>query len=136
MCSQANWLRASTSASPTSGRAARSSSGSRNLLSRHDIDYEIEWRPAGEPFLTARGPLVETAREIVREECGIDPELSTGGGTSDGRFIALHGADVVEFGVINRTIHQVNERVRASDVEGLRRVYARIMERLLLDTED
>lgn len=106
-----------------------------DLLSRHDIEYEIEWRPAGEPFLTARGPLVETARDIVREECGIDPELSTGGGTSDGRFIALHGADVVEFGVINRTIHQVNERVHASDVEGLRRVYARIMERLLLDPD-
>ena len=100
-------------------------------LSRHDIEYEIEWRPAGEPFLTARGPLVETAREIARDECGIDPELSTGGGTSDGRFIALHGADVVEFGVINRTIHQVNERVRASDVTGLKRVYSRIMERLL-----
>ncbi|MYE48704.1 MAG: M20/M25/M40 family metallo-hydrolase, partial [Gammaproteobacteria bacterium] len=106
-----------------------------DLLGRHDIEYEIEWRPAGEPFLTAHGPLVETARDIVREECGIDPELSTGGGTSDGRFIALHGADVVEFGVINRTIHQVNERIRASDVEGLRRVYARIMERLLLDPD-
>ena len=106
-----------------------------HLLSRHDIDYEIKWFPAGEPFLTAHGPLVETARETVRDECGIDPELSTGGGTSDGRFIALHGADVVEFGVINRTIHQVNERVRASDVEGLRRVYARIMERLLLERD-
>ncbi len=103
------------------------------LLSRHDIDYEIEWRPAGEPFLTAHGPLVETAREVVEEECGIDPELSTGGGTSDGRFIALHGADVVEFGVINRTIHQINERVRSSDVVGLRRVYERIMQRLLLE---
>ncbi|MCY4254784.1 MAG: succinyl-diaminopimelate desuccinylase [Gammaproteobacteria bacterium] len=106
------------------------------LLARHDIDYEIEWRPAGEPFLTARGPLVENAREIVREECGIDPELSTGGGTSDGRFIALHGADVVEFGVINRTIHQINERVRASDVTGLRRVYSRVMERLLPENRD
>ena len=108
----------------------------KDLLARHDIEYEIEWRPAGEPFLTAHGPLVENAREVVREECGIDPELSTGGGTSDGRFIALHGADVVEFGVINRTIHQINERVRASDVTGLRRVYSRIMERLLLEVRE
>src|SRR5690606_17964612 len=97
-----------------------------------DIDYEIRWRVAGEPFLTKIGPLTGAIQHAIREETGEEPELSTSGGTSDGRFIAPYGIDVVELGPINETIHKVNERVAIDDLERLERIYFRIAELLLI----
>jgi succinyl-diaminopimelate desuccinylase len=96
------------------------------------IDYDLRWRVAGEPFLTRSGPLTEAARRAIKEETGLDTQLSTSGGTSDGRFIAPYGIDVIEVGPINKTIHQVNERVLAADLETLERIYFRIAELVLL----
>ena len=102
------------------------------ILDRHDLDYDLDWRLSGEPFLTPEGELVEAAVASVQECLGIAPELSTGGGTSDGRFIAPTGAQVIELGHINATIHQVDEEVRVADVEQLSEVYQRVLEKLLL----
>jgi succinyl-diaminopimelate desuccinylase len=103
-----------------------------DLLRRLEIDYEIRWRVAGEPFLTKPGRLTTAVCEAVAVETGLTPELSTSGGTSDGRFIAPYGVDVVELGPINKTIHQVNELVAIEDLERLERIYFRIAELLLL----
>lgn len=96
------------------------------------IDYEIRWRVAGKPFLTKPGLLTAAVQTAVREATGIDPELSTSGGTSDGRFIAPYGIDVVELGPINETIHKVNEVVSIADLERLEHIYFRIAELLLV----
>ena len=101
-------------------------------LAELGIDYEIRWRVAGKPFLTHPGRLTEAVQQAVREATGITPELSTSGGTSDGRFIAPYGIDVVELGPINATIHKVNEVVSIADLERLERIYFRIAELLLL----
>ena len=101
------------------------------LAARLNLDCDIDWRDVGRPFLTAAGRLTEAVRRAVREHTGLDPEFSTGGGTSDGRYISPHGVDVVEFGPVNRTIHKVNEEVRVDDLEVLRRIYCRIAELLL-----
>lgn len=98
-----------------------------------ELNYTLEWKLSGEPFLTPIDKLAESAREAVREVTGIDPEFSTGGGTSDGRFIAPTGTHVVEFGPINATIHKVNEEIAVADIDRLRQVYLSIMEKLLLD---
>jgi succinyl-diaminopimelate desuccinylase len=103
-----------------------------DALRRLKIDYELKWKVAGEPFLTSAGPLTEAVRRAVREETGIDTELSTSGGTSDGRFIAPYGAAVVEIGPINRTIHKVNEEVLVEDLLRLEKIYFRAAELLLL----
>lgn len=102
------------------------------IFERFDIDYDIDWRRSGDPFLTAPGKLTEAVSRAVREVAGIGPELSTGGGTSDGRFIAPAGAQVVELGAVNASIHQVDERVRVSDLERLTAMYRRTLELLLL----
>jgi succinyl-diaminopimelate desuccinylase len=96
------------------------------------VDYEIRWRVAGKPFLTKGGPLTAAVRAAVREETGLDPELSTSGGTSDGRFIAPYGVDVIELGPLNATIHSVDERVAVEDLDRLERIYFRIAELLLV----
>ena len=96
------------------------------------VDYEITWRNAGEPFLTKPGTLTTAVADAVKAETGLDPELSTSGGTSDGRFIAPYGIDVVEFGPLNRTIHKVNEEVAVDDLVALERIYFSIAERLLV----
>lgn len=96
------------------------------------IDYDIRWRLAGEPFLTKLGKLTDVVQQAIKEETGITTELSTSGGTSDGRFIAPYGADVVELGPINATIHKVNEEVLAADLDRLERIYYRIAELLLV----
>lgn len=96
------------------------------------VDYEITWRNAGEPFLTAPGTLTEAVTAAVVEETGLAPELSTSGGTSDGRFIAPYGIDVIELGPINSTIHKVNEEVAVEDLLTLERIYFSIAQRLLL----
>jgi succinyl-diaminopimelate desuccinylase len=101
------------------------------LLRELELDYELRWRVAGEPFLTKTGALTAAVQTAVREATGLDPELSTSGGTSDGRFIAPYGVDVVELGPINATIHKVNEVVSIADLERLEHIYFRIAELLL-----
>jgi succinyl-diaminopimelate desuccinylase len=101
------------------------------LLRRHGVNYSLEWFISGYPFLTVPGELSEAAARAVREQLHITPKLSTGGGTSDGRFIAPMGAQVIEIGVINATIHKVNECVRVADIDGLHRIYHRILELML-----
>jgi succinyl-diaminopimelate desuccinylase len=103
-----------------------------SLLKSLAIDYELRWRVAGEPFLTTPGKLTAAVTQAVREETGLAPELSTSGGTSDGRFIAPYGIDVIELGPINKTIHQVNEIVAVADLDRLERIYFRIAELLLV----
>ena len=101
------------------------------ILQEANLDYEIEWNLSGEPFLTARGELVEAAVGAIRAVGGIDTELSTAGGTSDGRFIAPTGAQVLELGPVNATIHKVDEHVRAADLDSLSEMYEGILVRLL-----
>jgi succinyl-diaminopimelate desuccinylase len=103
------------------------------LLKELGIDYELRWRVAGKPFLTQPGRLTEAVQKAVSEATGLTPELSTSGGTSDGRFIAPYGIDVVELGPINATIHKVNETVLVADLEALERIYFRIAELLLAE---
>ena len=101
------------------------------LLRRHRVNYSLEWFVSGYPFLTVPGELSEAATRAVQEQLQITPKLSTGGGTSDGRFIAPLGAQVIEIGVINQTIHKVNECARVADIDRLHRLYHRILELLL-----
>ncbi|MDJ0909007.1 MAG: succinyl-diaminopimelate desuccinylase [Woeseiaceae bacterium] len=102
------------------------------IFDAHEIDYELRWRLSGEPFLTKPGPLVDAVVNAVQDISGLTPELSTGGGTSDGRFISPAGAAVVELGPVNASIHKVNEHVRLDDVVALTDTYRRIMELTLL----
>jgi succinyl-diaminopimelate desuccinylase len=101
------------------------------ILKKHGLLYKLDWSLSGHPFLTAKGELVSAAVDSIREICGIDTELSTSGGTSDGRFIAPTGAQVLELGPLNATIHKVNEEVRATDLDTLTDVYERILVKLL-----
>lgn len=102
------------------------------ILAEHELDYRLDWELSGEPFLTPAGKLVDAAVAAVREELDVETRLSTAGGTSDGRFIAPTGAEVLELGPINATIHQVNERVLTADIDALARVYRRVLEGLLI----
>jgi succinyl-diaminopimelate desuccinylase len=101
------------------------------ILNRHKVNYTLEWFVSGLPFFTPPGKLSEAVQRAVKETTGRNPELSTTGGTSDGRFIAPTGAQVVELGVINASIHKVNESVRTQDVDTLSTMYERVMELLL-----
>lgn len=101
------------------------------ILDRHRVNHTVEWFVSGLPFLTQPGEFTETVAAAVQELTGRRPAYSTTGGTSDGRFIAPTGAQVVELGVVNATIHKVNECVRVEDVEALSRMYERVMQRLL-----
>lgn len=101
------------------------------ILDRHKVNYTLEWFVSGLPFFTAPGPLSDATQLAVKEFTGLTAELSTTGGTSDGRFIAPTGASVVELGVMNATIHKVNECVRIADVDTLALMYERMMELLL-----
>jgi succinyl-diaminopimelate desuccinylase len=101
------------------------------ILARHGLEYEIDWRLSGQPFLTPEGELVDAARNAIRSISGIDTELSTSGGTSDGRFIAPTGAQVLELGPVNATIHKINECVKAEELVILSTVYEDIIKRLL-----
>jgi succinyl-diaminopimelate desuccinylase len=102
-----------------------------SILDRHGVKYSLEWFVSGYPFFTAPGQLSEAATAAIEAETGSRPRLSTGGGTSDGRFIAPMGAQVLELGVVNRTIHKVNECVSVADIEALHRTYVGMFERLL-----
>jgi succinyl-diaminopimelate desuccinylase len=101
------------------------------ILKKHNLDYNIDWDHSGYPFLTAEGPLVEAAKASIKAVTGLDTELSTAGGTSDGRFIAPTGAQVLELGPVNASIHKINEHVRVSDLDSLSEIYQGILERLL-----
>jgi len=103
-----------------------------SALRQHMLDYEVQWSLSGKPFLTQPGALVEALRTAVKSELGVDSTLSTSGGTSDGRFIAPTGAQVVELGPLNATIHQIDECVRVQDLTSLSRVYARTLTHLLV----
>jgi len=102
------------------------------VLDRHGLDYELAWTLGGEPFLTPVGSLSEALASAIRAETGRAPQLSTTGGTSDGRFIAKICPQVVEFGPINATIHKIDEHVAVADIEPLKNIYRRTMENLLL----
>ena len=101
------------------------------LLDAAGTRYELEWRLSGNPFLTPAGELVDAARAAVRAVGGYDPELSTSGGTSDGRFIAPTGAQVLELGPRNATIHQVDECVGVDELDALHGIYLEVLRRLL-----
>ena len=101
------------------------------LLDRHELEYEIHWTIGGRPFLTPRGRLVAAMEETIRAVTGATPELSTSGGTSDGRFIAGICPQVVEFGPVNASIHKVNEHVAVADLEPLTEIYQGVLARLL-----
>jgi succinyl-diaminopimelate desuccinylase len=101
------------------------------ILDRHGLDYDIEWTLSGPPFLTPGGELLDAARQAIQDIMGYPTELSTSGGTSDGRFIAPGGAQVLELGPLNATIHKVNECVAVKDLDNLSRIYERLLELLL-----
>lgn len=102
-----------------------------NMLDKYDLDYKITWRCSGQPFLTPAGELVEATQAAIKDTLGYDTKLSTAGGTSDGRFIAPTGAQVLELGPLNATIHKVNECVAVDDLEKLTSIYQGILKRLL-----
>ena len=101
------------------------------MLQKHELKHRISWNLSGKPFLTAQGQLVETAIEAVQNVTGITPRLDTGGGTSDARFIAQMGGEVIEFGPLNKTIHKVNECVDIDDLAKCGKVYYQMLKQIL-----
>jgi succinyl-diaminopimelate desuccinylase len=97
----------------------------REILDRHRLQHELQWTLIGEPFLTPRGPLVDALAASVHGVTGVQPALSTSGGTSDGRFLAKLAREVVEFGPLNESIHKIDEHVRVADLEPLSTIYER-----------
>jgi succinyl-diaminopimelate desuccinylase len=102
------------------------------VLRKHQLDFDIEWNLSGNPFLTPEGDLLQATTAAIEAVCGYRPEINTAGGTSDGRFIAPTGAQVLELGPLNATIHKVNECVSVADLDTLSQIYEGILERLLL----
>jgi len=102
-----------------------------NILDNHKLKYDLQWQLSGQPFITAEGELVDASRAAIREIAGIETQLSTSGGTSDGRFIAPTGAQVVELGPSNSTIHKVDECIKVEDLDLLSNIYERILQQLL-----
>ncbi|MHB1124599.1 MAG: succinyl-diaminopimelate desuccinylase [Ramlibacter sp.] len=100
------------------------------VLNRHGLDYELDWTVGGLPFLTRPGELVTAVQEAIRGETGLETELSTTGGTSDGRFISQICPQVIELGPVNATIHKIDEHVRVADIEPLKNIYRRVLENL------
>ena len=100
------------------------------ILNKYQLNYEIDWHLSGQPFLTAEGELVDAAVSAVKQVTGLDTLLSTAGGTSDGRFIAPMGTQVVELGPVNATIHQINECVAVADLDQLTAIYESLLENL------
>jgi succinyl-diaminopimelate desuccinylase len=103
------------------------------LLNRHGLNFAIDWKLSGHPFLTPPGKLVAAAMTAIRDICDRSAELSTSGGTSDGRFIAPLGSQVLELGPVNATIHKANECVSVSDLESLSLIYEKIISTLLIN---
>lgn len=102
------------------------------ILDKHKLDYRIDWHLSGQPFLTPAGALVDACTTSIKAVTGITAELSTAGGTSDGRFIAPLGTQVVELGPVNATIHKVDEQIKASDLDKLHEIYLGVLNRLLV----
>jgi succinyl-diaminopimelate desuccinylase len=103
-----------------------------DILRRHGVRYTLEWYVSGEPFYTPPGRLCAAVADAVAQVTGTAPQLSTGGGTSDGRFIAPLGTEVVELGVVNASIHKVNECVRVADIDALHTMYVNVLRNLLV----
>lgn len=104
----------------------------REILDKHELNYTLDWHLSGEPFLTEGGTLIPAVQAAVKEVTGLDPDLSTSGGTSDGRFISPAGAEVVEIGAVNATIHKFNEEIEVADIDRMKAIYLAIMKRMLL----
>ena len=102
-----------------------------DILDRHGVEYAIDWTLSGRPYLTPRGKLVDAVAQAIREIAGIETELSTSGGTSDGRFIADICPEVIELGPLNATIHKIDECIAVADIEPLSRIYERVLGLLL-----
>jgi len=102
------------------------------ILDSHQLEYTLNWSLSGQPFLTADGKLVDAAKQAIKSVCDIDTQLSTAGGTSDGRFIAPTGAQVVELGPINESIHKIDENINIKELDRLTEVYLDILKRLLV----
>ncbi len=102
-----------------------------NIINNYDIKYDIEWSLSGNPFLTEKGELIAATQKAIKSITGYETELSTAGGTSDGRFIAPTGAQLIELGPLNKTIHQVDENVSIKDLEQLSVIYTEILKNLL-----
>ncbi len=103
-----------------------------DILDEHQLDYTLDWSLSGQPFLTPGGKLVEAAKQAIKSVCDIEAELSTAGGTSDGRFIAPTGAQVVELGPVNDSIHKIDENINITELERLTEIYTDILQRLLV----
>ena len=103
------------------------------ILKKYKFNYDLEWNLSGEPFLTKKGSLVSVTKQAILENIGIETKLSTAGGTSDGRFIAPLGVEVVELGPVNASIHKINEHVALADPPQLAKIYLRIAELLLVE---
>ena len=101
------------------------------ILNKHQLKYTINWSLSGQPFLTAGGELVEATKQAIKSVCNIETELSTAGGTSDGRFIAPTGAQVVELGPVNESIHKIDENINIKELDRLTEIYLDILKRLL-----
>ena len=115
----------------TASTAANLQSRTEDILRRHGLDFDIKWTLGGKPFLTKRGVLVEALVASIEKVAGVTPQLSTGGGTSDGRFIADICDQIAEFGPINATIHKIDECVALNDIDRLHAVYLRTLQVLL-----
>lgn len=101
------------------------------ILEKYQLNFDLQWNLSGHPFLTKQGKLIAATQSAIKEATGLDVKLSTGGGTSDGRFIAPTGAEVVELGPCNASVHQVNEHVRISDLDKLSGLYQKILLKLM-----
>jgi len=109
------------------------SNGIHHILDTHQLNYDLDWNLSGLPFITpADGELIQAVSKAIEQEMGAAPELSTGGGTSDGRFIAQTGAQVIELGPLNDTIHKIDERVSVSDLEKLTQIYLNTLINILV----
>ena len=102
------------------------------MLARHGIGkYELQWRVSGDPFRSPAGALREALRDVLDEQLGMQADMNTGGGTSDARFIAPLGTEVLEFGLLNESIHKVDEHTSVDDLERLTGIYFSVLEKLL-----
>lgn len=101
-----------------------------DVLMNHSVDFDLKWNLSGQPFLTKHDKLIISTEQAIKEITGLDTIFSTGGGTSDGRFIAPTGAEVIELGPVNATVHQANEHVKIEDLAKLTQIYERILEKL------
>ena len=102
----------------------------KSILDEHQLNYTLNWSLSGQPFLTPGGELVEATKQAIKSVCNIDTELSTAGGTSDGRFIAPTGAQVVELGPVNESIHKIDENINIKELDKLTEVYNEVLKRL------